>query len=98
MHLFQILNTIISAIFQIKLTSFDLGIPKKFSSNSATVKIKVQRNDFTPEFVNKANLKKTIRADQAVGSNILDVDVRDRDSVVGSFRGKNTKKMKSFMP
>ena len=66
--------------YTLNVGAYDLGIPSKSAALDATVTISVQRNQFSPQFLNTP-YRRTIDQTLAAGSFILRASANDADTV-----------------
>ena len=74
-------NIFYSNSFQLSVTATDIGSPPFTAPEAATVQITVTRNRNAPQFFNTPYIT-TIQETEAIGSQIIKVDVLDSDTVV----------------
>lgn len=71
-------------IEQFRVFAYDLGTPRRNSTNAADVFINVIRNNFSPQFINtpySVNIAETVPG----GSSIFQTTAIDQDTNVGHF-------------
>ena len=69
-----------SPSYSLTVTAFDLGTPSRSAALDASVVIQVQRNQFSPFFIN-APYSETIEQTRSVGSLVTQVTADDQDQV-----------------
>ena len=68
-------------VVQVLVVAEDSGEPARSSSNTATVTVLVQRNDFAPEFKNQESYAATISETTGEGNEVTRLQVSDDDTV-----------------